>query len=58
MPTIYLGPEDFSPAQVTIILEYLNGSDDAEAMAERIELEHELDIGVGLARRLIRALET
>ena len=55
MPTVYLKPEDVSDAQAAIVLEYLNSESDAEAIAARIELEHELDIGVGLARRLIRA---
>ena len=53
MPTIYLRPEDISDAQATVILDYLNSSSNAEAIAARIELENELDIGEGLATRLI-----
>jgi len=57
MPTIYLSPEDLSATQAAIILDYLNNKDDPAAMAERIELENELDIGIRLARRLIDARE-
>ncbi len=57
MPTVYLKPEDVSDAQAAVILDYLNSENDAEAIAARIELENELDIGKGLARRLIQARE-
>lgn len=57
MPTIYLSPEDLSDAQATVILDYLNSTSDAKAIATRIELENELDIGEGMATRLIEARE-
>ena len=57
MPTIYLRPEDLSADQAGIILDYLNSTDNAQAIAARIELENELDIGEGLATRLIQARE-
>lgn len=55
MPTLYLAPDDLTPAQAAVILEYLNSVDDPAAMAARIELEHELDIGEALAKRIIDA---
>lgn len=57
MPTIYLRPEDLNADQAGIILDYLNSTDNAQAIAARIELENELDIGEGLATRLIQARE-
>jgi hypothetical protein len=57
MPTVYLKPEDMSDAQAAVVLDYLNSTSDAEAIAARIELENELDIGEGLARRLIQGRE-
>ncbi|WP_028875689.1 hypothetical protein [Teredinibacter turnerae] len=54
MPTYFFSPDDFTPDQARVILGYLNSTDDPAVIASRIELENELDIGVGLAKRIIQ----
>ncbi len=53
--TVYLEPQDLTPAQATRVLTLLNSASSARALAAAIEIPGELDIGVRLAQRLLDA---
>jgi hypothetical protein len=54
MAQIFIEPADLDPEQARQILLVLNQAGDAQALAARIELPGEPDIGVKLAERLLR----
>jgi len=53
--TVYLEPQDLTPAQAARVLTLLNTASSAQALASAIEIPGELDIGVRLAQRLLDA---
>ena len=55
MATVYLEPQDLTPAQAARVLTLLNGAASAQALAAAIEIPGEIDIGVRLAQRLLDA---
>ena len=50
-------PEDVSPQQAQMVLDFLNSAQRAEDIAARIEIAGELDIGIRLAQRLLQQRE-
>ena len=50
----YLEPEDVSPENARLVLDFLNGARTPEEIAEAVEIPGELDIGVRLGRRLLQ----
>lgn len=55
MATVYLEPQDLTPAQAARVLTLLNTASSAQALAAAIEIPGELDIGTRLAQRLLDA---
>lgn len=55
MATVYLEPQDLTPAQAARVLTLLNAASSAQALASAIEIPGELDIGTRLAQRLLDA---
>lgn len=55
MAIVYVEPGDLTTAQQGQVLEFLNQITTAEELAERIEFPGELDIGIKLAQRLLKA---
>lgn len=55
MATVYLEPQDLTPAQAARVLTLLNSATSAPALAAAIEIPGELDIGTRLAQRLLDA---
>jgi hypothetical protein len=49
----YLEPEDVSPENARLVLDFLNTARTPEEIAEAVEIPGELDIGVRLGRRLL-----
>lgn len=55
MAQIFIEPADLDAEQARQVLQVLNQANNAQALADRIELPGEPDIGVKLAERLLRA---
>lgn len=53
MPIVYLTPEDLTAAQAVQVLDFLNAVNSAEEIATRIEIEAELDVGLGVGQRIL-----
>lgn len=55
MAIVYLEPADLSASQAERILAFLNGAKSAQEIADAVEFPGELDIGIKLAERLLKA---
>lgn len=53
MPLVYLTPDDVTAEQTAAVLDFLNQAQTAEEIAERIEFENELDVGIGVGQRIL-----
>lgn len=54
----YIKPESLSAAEVQQVLEFLNDAQTAEEIADTIEIPGELDVGLGVAQRLLNKRAT
>ncbi|MBN1931237.1 MAG: hypothetical protein JW786_06475 [Desulfobacterales bacterium] len=54
----YIKPESLSAAEVQQVLEFLNGAQTIEEIADTIELPGELDVGLRVAQRLLNRRAT
>jgi hypothetical protein len=55
MAAIYLAPQDVNRRDGEVVLAFLNRAQSAEEIASRVEIPHELDIGIKLGERLLHA---
>ena len=49
----YIKPESLTLAEVQLVLDFLNGAQSIEEIADTIEIPGELDVGLRVARRLL-----
>ncbi|MCP4115984.1 MAG: hypothetical protein GY737_11365 [Desulfobacteraceae bacterium] len=53
----YIKPESLSPAEVQLVLEFINGAQTVEEIADTIEIPGEPDVGLRIAQRLLNRRE-
>lgn len=53
MPESYIRPEELTAEEVRQVLDFLNAATSPEQIATRVELPNELDVGLGVARRIL-----